>query len=112
MVSVVHSVAAQSDFEQSLLTLGEGLAVAEVERLRRAVDLARSIYGDRLLGSAEDVWEHALGMALIVAGLKLDADARLAALLFAVPAQLEHGLLQIERDFGPGVAQLVAGFRA
>ncbi len=109
MVSVVHSVAAQSDLEQSLLTLGEGLAVAEVERLRRAVDLARSIYGHRLLGSAEDVWEHALGMALIVAGLKLDADARLAALLFAVPAQLEHGLLQIERDFGPGVAQLVSG---
>jgi len=48
-------------------------------------------------------------MALIIAGLKLDADSRMAALLFAVPAQLEHGLLQIERDFGPGVAQLVNG---
>ena len=109
MVSVVHSVAAQSDLEQSLRMLGEGLAVAEVERLRRAVDFARLIYGHRLLGSAEDIWGHALGMALIVAGLKLDADSRLAALLFAVPAQLEHGLLQIERDFGPGVAQLVSG---
>ena len=109
MVSVVHSVAAQSDLEQSLLMLGEGLAAAEVERLQRAVDFARSIYGHRLLGSAEDVWGHALGMALIIAGLKLDADSRLAALLFAVPAQLEHGLLQIERDFGPGVAQLVNG---
>jgi GTP pyrophosphokinase len=109
MVSVVHSVAAQSDFEQSLLTLGDGLATAELERLRRAVDFARSIYGHRLLGSTEDVWGHALGMALIVAGLKLDVDSRLAALLFAVPAQLEQGLLQIERDFGTGVAQLVGG---
>jgi len=65
MVSVVHSVAAQSDLEQSLLMLGdllmlgEGLAAAEVERLQRAVDFARSIYGHRLLGSAEDVWGHA-----------------------------------------------------
>jgi GTP pyrophosphokinase len=108
MVSVVHSVAAQSDFEQSLLTLGEGLATAELERLRRAVDFARSIYGDRLLGSGEDVWGHALGMALIVAGLKLDADSRLAALLFAVPAQLEQGLPDRE-GFRAGVAQLVGG---
>jgi GTP pyrophosphokinase len=61
-----------------------------------------------LLGSGEDVWGHALGMALIVAGLKLDADSRLAALLFAVPAQGTWPA-QIEKDFGTGVAQLVDG---
>ena len=109
MVSVIHSVAAQGDFEQSLLTLGEGLSVAEIDRIRLAVDFARSTYGDRSLGSGEDVWGHALGVALIVAGLKLDADSRLAALLFAVPTLLEHGLALLERDFGAGVAQLVDG---
>jgi len=109
MVSVIHSVAAQCDFEQSLLTLGEGLSAAEIDRIRLAVDFARSTYGDRSLGSGEDVWGHALGVALIVAGLKLDAVSRLAALLFAVPALIEHGLALIERDFGAGVAQLVDG---
>ena len=109
MVSVIHSVAAQGDFEQSLLTLGEGLSVAEIDRIRLAVDFARSTYDDRSLGSGEDVWGHALGVALIVAGLKLDADSRLAALLFAVPTLLEHGLALLERDFGAGVAQLVDG---
>mgnify|MGYP000945723089 CR=1 FL=1 len=109
MVSVIHSVAAQSDLEQSLATLAEGLSSAEVERMRLAVDFARASYGDGLLGSGEDVWGHALGMALVVAGLKLDADARVAALLFAVPAQHEHGLARVERDFGPSVAQLVGG---
>ena len=109
MVSVIHSVAAQSDFEQSLLTLGAGLAAAEVERLRSAVDFARALYGHDTLGSGEDVWGHALGMALIVAGLKLDADSRLAALLFAVPAQQEDGLARIERAFGRSVAHLVGG---
>jgi GTP pyrophosphokinase len=86
--------------------------VAEVERLRRAVDLARSIYGHRLLGSAEDVWEHALGMALIVAGLKLDADARLAALLFAVPAQLELACSRSSAILDRALRNWSAGFRA
>jgi GTP pyrophosphokinase len=109
MVSVTHSVAAQSDFEHSLLSLGEGLSAAELARIRRAVDFAREIYGDHHLGSGEGIWGHALGVALIVAGLKLDADTRLAALLFAVPAQHETGLADIERDFGSSVAQLVDG---
>jgi GTP pyrophosphokinase len=42
-------------------------------------------------------------MALIVAGLKLDADSRLAALLFAVPALQERGLARIEATSGDGV---------
>ncbi|WP_313952451.1 bifunctional (p)ppGpp synthetase/guanosine-3',5'-bis(diphosphate) 3'-pyrophosphohydrolase [Accumulibacter sp.] len=109
MVSVTHSVAAQGDFEHSLQSLGEALSPADSDRLRRAVDFTQSFYGDWLLGSGEAVWGHALGMALIVAGLKLDADSRLAALLFAVPAQQEHGLALIEKDFGRSVAQLVDG---
>ena len=53
MVSVIHSVAAQSDFEHSLQTLVEGLPAVEAERLRRAVDFARGIYGDGQLGLPE-----------------------------------------------------------
>ncbi len=109
MVSVVHSLAVQSNLENSLRTLTEGLPEAAAERLRRAVDVAQATYGDRSLGSGEEVWGHALGMALIVAGLRLDADSRLAALLFAVPTLEELGLGRIERDFGRGVAHLVDG---
>jgi GTP pyrophosphokinase len=60
-------------------------------------------------GQWRGIWGHALGMALIVAGLKLDADSRLAALLFAVPAQLEHGLARSSAIRQAGVAQLVDG---
>ena len=109
MVSVLHSLAAHGDPAQSLQALGEGLPAAATDRLWRAVEYARAVYGDRLLGSGEEVWGHALGMALIVAGLKLDADSRLAALLFAVPALQERGLAQIESSFGSGVAHLVGG---
>ena len=83
MVSVVHSVAAQSDFEHSLKTLCEGLSDLEKEKIRLAAEFAQSVYGDLKLGSGEGVWHHALGMALILVRLKLDVDCRLAALLFA-----------------------------
>jgi len=109
MVSVVHSLASQSSPENSLQILTGGLPAAAAERLRRAAELAQATYHERQLGSGEDVWGHALGMALIVAGLKLDADSRLAALLFAFPALQELGLVRIEKDFGHGVAHLVDG---
>ena len=109
MVSVVHSVAAQSGFEHSLQTLSEGLSAAESEQVRLAAEFAQSVYGDRTLGSGEGVWHHALGMALILVGLKLDADCRLAALLFAVTSYDEHALAKIDERFGPAAAHLVGG---
>ena len=74
MVSVAHSVASQSDFVQFLAKLAEGLAPADAERLKSAVEYAWSTYGDRQLGSGERIWSHALGMAVIIAGLKLDVE--------------------------------------
>ncbi len=109
MVSVVHSVAAQSDFEHSLHTLSEGLTSEEAGRIRLAAEFAQGIYKDLKLGSGEGVWHHALGMALILVGLRLDADSRLAALLFALPAYDEHALKKVEERFGLATAQLVGG---
>jgi GTP pyrophosphokinase len=109
MVSVVHSVAAQSDLEHSLQTLSEGLSADEAVKIRLAAEFAQSIYLERQLGSGEGVWPHALGMALILVGLRLDADARLAALLFALPTYDEHGLTQIGERFGQAAAHLVSG---
>jgi GTP pyrophosphokinase len=109
MVSVVHSVAAQSDFEQFLAILSAGLPAPDVQRLQDAVSYAWETYGDRTLGSGERVWSHALGMAVIIAGLRLDVESRIAAVLFAIPAQDEHGVAHIEEKFGKSAAHLVHG---
>lgn len=109
MVSVVHSVAAQSDFDKFLVTLSAGLSVTEAERLKAAVEYAWECYGERELGSGEPVWSHALGMAVIIAGLRLDIDSRIAAMLFAIPSYDEQGVVRIEERFGKSAAQLVAG---
>ena len=39
MVSVVHSIAAQSDLEHSLNTLSEGLSAAEADRAKQHQEL-------------------------------------------------------------------------
>lgn len=109
MVSVVHSVAAQSDFQQFFATLAEGLEPAESARLEQVVAYAWEVYGEAALGSGERIWSHALGMAVIIAGLRLDADSRMAAVLFAVPSHDENGIARIEERFGKPVADLVNG---
>ncbi len=109
MVSVSHSVAEQSDIEQYLPLLSDGLTAEELKLLKAAIEFAWQTYGDALLGSGERIWSHALGMAVIIAGLRLDVDARIAALLFSVPSKNEHGVEKIEESFGPNVAQLVGG---
>jgi GTP pyrophosphokinase len=109
MVSVVHSVAAQSDFDKFLATLSAGLVAADAERLRKAVEYAWESYGEKVLGSGERIWSHALGMAVIIAGLKLDVESRIAAMLFAIPSYDEHGVARIEEHFGKPAAHLVGG---
>ena len=109
MVSVVHSVAAQSDFDQFFAILAEGLEADEAAALQEVVAYAWEVYGDAVLGSGERIWSHALGMAVIIAGLKLDVESRMAALLFAVPAHDEHGITRIEERFGAPAAHLVNG---
>ena len=100
----VYKRQAQSGLEHSLQTLSEGLSADDSAKIHHAAEFALSIYGDRKLGSGEGVWHHALGMALILVGLKLDVDCRLAALLFAIPTYDEQGLIHIEERVGQGLS--------
>ena len=109
MVSVIHSVAAQSDLEHFLATLTAGLQPDEAGCLRQAVEYAWEAYGDKKLGSGERIWSHALGMAVIIAGLKLDAESRMAAILFAIPTLEENAMTVIEERFGKPTAHLIQG---
>src|SRR6266704_1129622 len=89
--------------------LGAGLSQEERGALERALDFARDVYGEKLLGTGEPAYDHALGLARNAAGLKLDADARIAGLLFAVPVYLSDSEDKLQAAFGATVASLVAG---
>ena len=92
---------------------GDLLAAAGHEQdrrvLERALELARGVYGDKLLGTGEPALEHALGLARNVAQLRLDVDTLAAGLLFAVPAYLPDAAEKLTESFGATVAALVSG---
>ena len=109
MVAVTHSLSASA--ASALDLLREGLAPDESARVEQAHDWARGLYGERVLGTREPTWSHALGMALIAASLRLDADTRVAALCFAVGDVLGHPADELTQRYGAHVASLVDGLR-
>ncbi len=110
MVSVTHSLASADD-KACLSMLSEGLPEADVRRIEDAFTYAREIYGDSVLGTGESTWNHAVGMSLVSASLKLDADARLGAVLFAVPQHEGGTVEEVAGRFGEHVGVLVHGLR-
>ncbi|PLK47188.1 bifunctional (p)ppGpp synthetase/guanosine-3',5'-bis(diphosphate) 3'-pyrophosphohydrolase [Uliginosibacterium sp. TH139] len=111
MVSVQHSVANTDGAIPFDEVLANGLSAEARPVLAQAVEWAQACYGDRKLTSGEGIFEHALGMALVAVSLRLDLDARVAALLFAVhefdPKATEH----IEEKFGGLTSKLAEGLR-
>ena len=95
--------------EPALDPIAAGLPEADAVRLRRAYALALTMYSDKRLGTGEPALEHALGAATSLAALRLDAETRIAGLLFAAPQYLPDSQDQLVAGFGPAVAGLVAG---
>ena len=109
MVSVTHSIAKPATEQDPFDLIGEGLPQESRDRLQRAYALVEPLYRGKTLGTGESIWHHVLGMALVVASLRLDVEARLAALLFAVSEHMEDAGERIEQEFGGHVANLVQG---
>jgi len=109
MVSVVHSLQQANGEADALSQLCLGLPEPAAARATAALALAREAYGDKLLGTGEPILQHALGMALIVASLDLDVDARIAALLFAASDHVKDCNEHLKLGFGDTAAGLVAG---
>ncbi|MGL1833787.1 RelA/SpoT family protein [Rhodocyclaceae bacterium SMB388] len=110
MVSVTHAVSID-DAAPPLELLAEGMSVDEQKRIADALTLAEEVYEGHVLGTGESVWTHALGMALICASLKLDADSRVAALLFGAVEYMDQTQEVIPARFGAVSADLVDGLK-
>jgi len=102
--------AARADLPDAALdSIAAGLPEADVLRLRQACEFALTIYAGKPLGTGEPALEHALGLAASLAALRLDAETRIAGLLFAAPQYLADSQEKLTATFGPVVASLVAG---
>jgi len=95
--------------EPAFARIAAGLPDADAVRLRRAYAFAVPVYAGKLLGTGERALDHALGVASSLATLRLDAETRIAGILFAAPQYLADSQDKIAAAFGPTAAALVAG---
>ncbi len=86
-----------------------GLEVDEARVVRRALEFALPLYGDRRCPTGGLLSEHALGTAAILASLRMDHETLAAAILHGVPACLAEWPEKVAREFGRGVFDLVQG---
>jgi GTP pyrophosphokinase len=109
MVYVPYSLNSSLPDDALFEKLSAGLSPADVTRIQRALEFIEPIYAGKRLGTGEEIARHVLGMTLIATALRLDADTRLAALLFAVHQFNPDAKERIEREFTVDVARLVGG---
>ena len=92
-----------------LSRLGHGVAPAQLDLLRAALQFAREHLDKRSLPSGEPALAHGLGATDILVELRLDADALAAAVLAPVAMVAAEGAALIRDRFGAPVADLVDG---
>jgi GTP pyrophosphokinase len=109
MVYVPYSLDSNLPDGALLEKLSAGLSPADAVRIRRALEFVDPIYAGKHLGTGEEISRHAFSMALIATALRLDADTRLAALLFAVHQLRPEAKERIEQEFTADVSRLVGG---
>ncbi|GHD63081.1 RelA/SpoT family protein [Jeongeupia chitinilytica] len=107
---LAQSIAEAANPQGWLAQLSDRYPPEAMTRLKAALAWASECYGDeRLPDVGELIFPHSVASAAIVADLRLDADAVIAALLFAVPDYLKDAATEIEKRFGKEVATLVDG---
>ncbi len=81
----------------------------DLDLIRLAYDYAEQAHQGQKRKSGEPYINHSLETALTLAKMGLDQDSIIAALLHDVPEDTNYSLVEIEKNFGPEVAKLVAG---
>jgi GTP pyrophosphokinase len=105
---MVSIVATPSDAHAQLTA---GLSAGDAERVRNVLAFVEPIYQGKTVATGQDTLEFAKGSATTLALLSVDADTRIAGLLFELPVVDPKAAESIETRFGLEIADLVGGIR-
>ncbi len=81
----------------------------DVDRIRRAWELADSAHSGQTRASGESFVNHAVEVAIILGQFRLDTDSIVAGLIHDVVEDTEFSLTDVEERFGAEVAAIVDG---
>jgi guanosine-3',5'-bis(diphosphate) 3'-pyrophosphohydrolase len=114
--SVTAAAALRANLAPSHLTLADLLVETskylssdDMERIRRAYDLADRAHKGVVRRSGEPYIEHPIEVALLLAEMRIDAEGIMAALLHDVVEDTDYALEDLREQFGPALASIVDG---
>ena len=81
----------------------------ELAQIRRAGELAATLYREKCAINSSPLLQHALETAAILAEMNMDADSLVAAILQATPDCLNDWSVELSSHFGPTVVSLIEG---
>src|SRR5579875_1978000 len=99
----------QQELERLLKETGQYLAQQDLEKIRRAFELANWAHRGVLRRSGEPYILHPLEVALLLADMRIDADGIAAALLHDVLEDTDYTLDDLRAQFNPAIASIVDG---
>src|SRR5579883_2735991 len=95
--------------EDLLKETGQYLTPQDQEKIQRAYELASQAHQGAVRRSGEAYIQHPLEVALLLAGMRIDADGIVSALLHDVVEDTDYSLDDLREQFGPAVANIVDG---
>src|SRR5690348_4372748 len=98
-----------TDIDALAARLSEYFPPEQIARVRGAYAVGEHAHGDQKRKSGEPYITHPLAVAGILAGLHLDAETIIAAILHDTLEDTGLTRVQLEASFGPTVAELVDG---
>jgi len=98
-----------SNIDDWLGGISAGRSLEGMDRIRKAAEFAIQAHSGQKRASGEDYVNHTFAVAAIVHELGLDSDVVIAALLHDTVEDTPVTLVQLKREFGQDVANLVDG---
>jgi GTP pyrophosphokinase len=95
--------------DQLINKIKENDPEADRELVRLAYDFAASAHAGQKRANGEPYIQHSLHTAFVLTQLRVDLNTVIAGLLHDVPEDTELSLEDVEKNFGPDVANLVKG---
>jgi GTP pyrophosphokinase len=99
----------EAKFKTLLKTIKEYTPKADLELVELAFDFAKNAHQDQKRMTGEDYIYHPLATAQILAEMKLGTPIIIASLLHDIPEDTKISLVEIEKNFGEDVANMVDG---
>src|SRR5215469_5372038 len=99
----------QLTLEDLLQETRQYLTPQDIEKIQRAYDLSNKAHKGAVRRSGEAYIQHPLEVAYLLAGMRIDVDGIVSALLHDVVEDTDYSLDDLRKQFGPDVATIVDG---